>query len=241
MSKFLDVREMVKDVQDLHLEERANILIVTKWNWDFKDCESFQQKCQLFIQKNRNLKIYIFTNHPHCYTLGRGNERGEDSLIDFDPELESSMEFPLYKIHRGGGVTFHYPGQWIFYPIVALKESLSLDDISCWLLKSVKTVLTEDFFISDVITAKKLMGVWRKKQKLASIGIGVSRFVTIHGIALNLVYDDKMFNELQKVSPCGMAPQTYTCANIVISQGETNQNLGPVELFNEKFISRLEP
>jgi lipoate-protein ligase B len=222
--------------ENISYEIRENVLFVKKWNWSFDKCEAFQQKSQLFIQKNRNLKVYIFTNHPHCYTLGRGNERGQDSLIDFDPLLESSMAFPLYPIHRGGGITFHYPGQWIFYPIVAIKESLSLEDISCWLLKSVKTVLSEDLLIDEVIAAKKLMGVWRKKKKLASIGIGVSRFVTIHGIALNLVYDKEMFHELKKVNPCGMNPETYVSADKVSKQDSENL----LELFHKSFISRLE-
>jgi lipoate-protein ligase B len=231
MHKFTEITNGL----EANFEIKEDILLVTKWNWDFKECELFQKKSQCFIQKNRNLKIYIFTNHPHCYTLGRGNERGQDSLVAFDPILESSMEFPLHKIHRGGGVTFHYPGQWIFYPIVALKESFNLEDISCWLLKSVKIILSEELLISDVITATKLMGVWRKKQKLASIGIGVSRFVTIHGIALNLVYDKKMFDELRKVSPCGMSSETYICADQVSEQDSINL----IKKFHDSFLSRL--
>ena len=228
--------DSITDTLDFEFNVINNVLIIKKWNWDFAECEIFQERCQVFIQKNRDLKIYIFTNHPHCYTLGRGNERGDDTLIPFDSNSEREMKFPLYKIHRGGGVTFHYPGQWIFYPIVAIKESFSLEDISCWLLNSVKNVLKEDLGIDDVISAKKLMGVWRQRQKLASIGIGVSRFVTIHGIALNLCYDQEMFSDLLKINPCGMSAATYICADRIASLNSDEL----VEDFHRYFISRLE-
>jgi len=210
-------------------------LFVKKWNWEYQECELFQQAAQKIIQKNRDFKVYVFTNHPHCFTLGRGNERGQDLLVNFDETLVKVIDFPLYRIHRGGGVTFHYPGQWIFYPIVALKESFSLEDLTCWLLKSVKTTLTDDFGIDDVITATKLMGVWRKKKKLASIGVGVSRFVTIHGIALNLITDSKMVNELKKINPCGINPDTYICADQVMP----NPVEDLVEAFHSKYLSNL--
>lgn len=236
MSNFKEFLKISSLPMDAKFEERESSLIVTKWNWSFKDCEKFQQESQLFIQKNRNLKIFIFTNHPHCYTLGRGNERGDSSLLEFDSQLEGSLGYPLYRIHRGGGITFHFPGQWIFYPIQAIRESFSLEDITCWLLKSIKTVLVEDFNATDVITANKLMGVWRNKKKLASIGIGVSRFVTIHGIALNLCYDEKMFNDLSKINPCGMSATTYECVDQIL--GKEHEQL--LETFHRHYLRRLE-
>lgn len=212
-----------------------NILIIKKWNWDYSECLDFQKKAQSFIQENRDLKIYIFCNHPHCFTLGRGNERGQEKLVAFDPSIISNLDFPMFNIYRGGGITFHYPGQWIFYPIVAIKESLSLEDLSCWLLKSTKKILTDKFNISDVVTATKLMGVWRNRQKLASIGIGINRFVTEHGLALNLVYDEKMFTELKKINPCGINPETYISADSFIES--TDMNL--IESFHDSFIESI--
>jgi lipoate-protein ligase B len=66
------------------------------------------------------------------------------------------------------------------------------------------------------------MGVWRNKQKLASIGIGASRFVTEHGLALNLIYDKEMFDEVNKTSPCGINPETYTSVDKVIEYKKGN-------------------
>jgi lipoate-protein ligase B len=206
--------------------------MVTKWNWEYSECLSFQKQAQKFIQNNRKLKVYIFTNHPHCFTLGRGNERGDDTLVPFEKETAKDFKFPLYNIHRGGGLTFHYPGQWIFYPILALKESFALGDLSWWMLKSVQKTLSEKFYIDNVITATKLMGVWRNKQKLASIGIGASRFVTEHGLALNLIYDKKMFDEVNKTSPCGINPETYTSVDRIINNDSNNL----IAVFHKHFL-----
>ena len=81
----------------------------------------------------------------------------------------------------------------------------------CWLLNSVKSVLKSEFGIQNALSAKKLMGIWIDRNKMASIGVGLKRFVSMHGLALNLVYDPAMFNELMKISPCGLSSETYIC------------------------------
>jgi lipoate-protein ligase B len=217
-------------------EIKDNILLVKKWNWEYDQALSFQKKAQSFIQKNRDLKIYIFCNHPHVFTMGRGNERGVEGLVELTDEQENIVKYPIYKIHRGGGITFHYPGQWIFYPIVAVKESYPLDKLTDWMLKSVKEVLTNDLKLEDVICANKLMGVWKNKSKLASIGIGVSKFVTEHGLALNLLNDEDMFNEVKKINPCGIDPTTYITAQ---SQMENVDTSTLIEKFHNAFVESI--
>jgi lipoyl(octanoyl) transferase len=218
---------------DAEVIQTENQLILTKWIWEFKDCEAFQEKARDFVEKHKNYKIYIFTNHPHVFTLGRGNERGRDDLKAFDESLMTSLPYPVHKIHRGGGITFHYPGQWIAYPIVAVNKNYTLDDHMCWLLKNTKALLTDDFKIENVITAQKLMGVWKDKKKLASIGVGLKKFVTLHGLALNLEYDEEMFNALKLINPCGMDGETYICADQFIKE----DNL--LEKFHKIFIQKL--
>tara|TARA_Y100000780_G_scaffold232588_1_gene267810 strand:+ start:63522 stop:64262 length:741 start_codon:yes stop_codon:yes gene_type:complete len=219
--------------KDAYVEVVGDTLHVTKWNWDYEDCEKFQLAANEFVRKNKKLKVYIFCNHPHVFTLGRGNERGDDSLVDFDTSLSNRLKYPVQKIHRGGGITFHYPGQWIFYPIVAITPAYSLDDHMCWILKKVAAVLREDLKIENVMTAKKLMGVWKDRKKLASIGVGVKRFVTLHGLALNLVRDEEMFNELKMINPCGMDHQTY----VSVDQFFDGQDL--LANFHKSFLSKL--
>ena len=211
----------------------ANILTVTKWDWDYAECLDFQKKAQAFIRENRSLKIYIFCNHPHVFTLGTGNERGQKDLVEFQPEDEKKLSFPLFKIRRGGGVTFHYPGQWIFYPIVALSPKNNLEELMCWMLKEVASILRESFNVENVLAAKKLMGVWVDRRKIASIGLGVNRFVTEHGLALNLQKDELMSRELRKISPCGLNFSTY------LSLEELNSKNDNLQKFHELFYGRL--
>jgi len=213
-----------------------NILTLTLWNWDYAEFLKFQTRAHEFIRKNKSLKVYIFCNHPHVYTLGRGNERGEDNLVDFNPQKESSLPYDVFKIHRGGGVTFHHPGQWIFYPITAIKESYTLDDHMCWLLKSVTNNLKRNFSLDKAMTAKKLMGVWIERRKLASIGVGVNRFVTMHGLALSLHSDDRVALGLGAIHPCGMNSDIYTSVQEAMKSSESNL----IERFHASYLEQIE-
>lgn len=219
--------------QNAEVKAYDNILTVTKWNWDYADCLQFQQQSQAFIRDNKDKKIYIFCNHPHVFTLGRGNERGEDGLVEFSQEQNEQLSFPVFKIKRGGGITFHYPGQWIFYPIVAVSPSYNLENLMCWMLKEVANTLKESFGVTEAIAAKKLMGVWVNRKKIASIGLGVNRFVTEHGLALNLQSDAKMSEELKKIYPCGLDASTY------LSLEDLNNQSDNIEKFHQLFQVRL--
>ena len=220
---------------------KDKILTVKKWNWDYQECLAFQKQSQALVRNNRDYRIYIFCNHPHCFTVGRGNERGRDDLIEFDQSTVKDLSFPLYPIHRGGGITFHHPGQWIFYPIVSINQSYTLDDHMCWLLKSVKENLKNYFALEKVMATKKLLGVWHERKKLASIGVGLNRFVTEHGLALNLIHDKKMFSELIKINPCGMDSRTYMAVDQLIGDHLINDEFNLIERFHKTYFSQLFP
>lgn len=210
-----------------------NILLIKKWNWDYSDFLSHQKVYQEFIRKNKKHKIYLFTNHPHCFTLGRGNEKGENTLVDFNESEFVDIPYPLFKIHRGGGLTFHYPGQWIFYPIVSISEKYTLHQHMCWMLKLVRDHLHSAFLLKDAIATEKIMGVWLKKQKLASIGVGLNRFVTEHGLAFNVEWDQKFFSYVQQLHPCGLDPAVYQALDQVVPNPIT------VEDFHQGIISQV--
>ena len=88
---------------DADISINNKTLLVKKWDWDYSDCLKFQKEAQEFIQANRSNSIYIFTNHPHVFTLGRGNERGVENLSELTQDQIKELAFPLHKIHRGGG------------------------------------------------------------------------------------------------------------------------------------------
>lgn len=189
-----------------------NTYIVTKWNWDYEKALAFQQAAQKEVLNKKNLSIFICTSHPHCFTMGRGLQKIQgkviDGLVEATEEQLKLLPFPLYQIRRGGGLTFHYAGQFIFYPIVNLNNSKwNLSALVNKVMNSAKTVLGVD---SISLKSGELMGLWFENQKMASVGIEINRFVTMHGMALSLIHDEEMFQALGSFNPCGLQSQTYT-------------------------------
>lgn len=185
--------------------------MVQKWNWDYKEALDFQMKCVERVQQNPELEIWIFCSHPHCFTMGRGLQKNVENLIPCPPDL--SVPFPLYQIKRGGGLTFHYPGQWIVYPIVNLNNRhWTLKTLVDWLLESVKNELTglDPDFGLDLKMKRHPLGLWHKDKKIASLGIEIQHFVTLHGLALNFYEDKQMFEALKMVNPCGLKGDIYS-------------------------------
>ncbi len=132
--------------------------------------------------------------HPSCYTLGRGAD--ETNLL-FDL---NQRNFDLYRIDRGGEVTHHLPGQLVVYQVLNL-HCFRLD--LNWYLRQLEQVLI------DVLGALGLRGeripgytgLWLEGRKVAAIGVGCRRWITQHGLALNVDCDLAGFDE---IVPCGL-------------------------------------
>ena len=214
------------------IQKNESTYLVTKWNWDYETALAFQEACQKEVHADKKLKILITCSHPHCFTMGRGLQKSQgrviDGLVETTPAQLSNLPFPVFHIKRGGGLTFHYPGQWVFYPILNLNHpSFNLSDI-------VNSVLSTCIQVLDVegIQTKsgELMGLWFKHKKFASVGVEINRFVTMHGTALSLVDDHKMFNALEAINPCGLTGNIYQSVESLMG---LKMNL---EDFNEKFL-----
>lgn len=139
--------------------------------------------------------------HPPCYTLGRG--ASEDHLL-FDPEHPPA---PLHRIDRGGEVTHHAPGQLVIYPVLDLHRHRT--DLH-WYLRQLEQV------VIDVLAAlglrgeriEGLTGVWLDQCKVAAIGVGCRRWITQHGVALNV---NCALEGFESVVPCGLAGRAVGC------------------------------
>ncbi len=213
---------LLNEENDLTLEDFQHIserkLLIKKFNWDYQSALDCQQFSRDFIRHNPNKQVIICCSHPHCFTMGSGLQKGKDkrleSLVDFKPELAKQLKYPLHHIRRGGGITFHYPGQMIIYPIVNLNnKEFTLKSLTYWLLETIQLILETQFSIKDLTTDGPFLGLWHQKnehaEKLASVGLGAQHFVTQHGLAINLENDVEMFNELQKINPCGLSSDNY--------------------------------
>ena len=227
--------EKVLSEFDLSIEDFSflseKVWIIQKWNWDYQLAHDFQWKTTQFIKDNKSILIFIFCTHPHCFTLGRGLQRHkipkDMELIDFDPHLKRRLPFPLYEIKRGGGLTFHYPGQWVFYPIVNLmSRKTDVYKVMNWVLEKSKNSIEKVFGVQNLSYEKELLGLWHENQKLASIGIAVTRFVTYHGMALNINYDPKVVEALSLVNPCGLPGKTYTYLESLVKKSERVDSKG---------------
>lgn len=141
--------------------------------------------------------VLLLTEHEPVYTLGKGADANH--LLANDGEL-IEKKIDVFNIDRGGDVTFHGPGQLVGYPILDLNNYYL--DIHRY-LRDIEEVLirtTQDFGIGAQ-RSDGLTGVWVKNEKIAAIGVKVSRWITMHGFAFNVNTDLSYFD---RIIPCGI-------------------------------------
>ncbi len=134
----------------------------------------------------------LLLEHPHVYTLGRGADASY--IIDAVPDV------PIYRVSRGGQVTYHGPGQLIGYPIVKLTGARR--DVSRY-LRRLEQSLIDGLGEFGIAAGRRagMTGVWAGPCKIGSIGVGIRRWVTLHGFALNVTTDLGYFDA---IVPCGI-------------------------------------
>ena len=221
MELDLDLNDFDLDLTNLSwLNEKT--LVVKKWNWPYSPAHRFQKRAVKLVAETPGLKILIATSHPHVLTNGRGLQKprkGEElQLIDFKPENYPALPFPLHQIERGGGLTFHHPGQFIFYPITRLNpQTLSLSKMIDEIFDFSIEIL-QDWGVKDLGHQNKLLGLWWKNdKKMASMGIAIEKLITFHGMALNMHQDPQMKSALALLNPCGLSSDIYTAVEEHIS------------------------
>lgn len=141
--------------------------------------------------------VLIFCQHPLTMTLGRKTKVSNIFLSEKELKQKGCE---VFTIDRGGDVTIHMPGQMVMYPIIHLKRRGW--DLLTYLHKLEQSVI--DFLTDFDILAHGddgQRGVWIQNKKIASIGIGVSKWVSFHGVAVNINNDMSFF---KCVRPCGL-------------------------------------
>ena len=200
---------------------------------DYKEAWDFQQN--LFdeivqIKKenrknNTNLKTpnyFLFVEHPHVYTLGKS---GNYSNLLIDENQLKNKNASFYKINRGGDITYHGPGQIVGYPILDLENFFT--DIHMYLRFLEQTVIDSlDYFGIEAGRNQGKTGVWIDidtpfPKKICAMGVRASRWVTMHGFALNVNVDLDYFNN---IIPCGLTDNVVTSVNKELNQSEADIN-----------------
>ncbi|HTH57290.1 MAG TPA: lipoyl(octanoyl) transferase LipB [Cyclobacteriaceae bacterium] len=151
----------------------------------------------------------IFCEHPHVYTLGKSGD--EKNLVIKGSELPS-IGAGFYRINRGGDITYHGPGQVVVYPVIDL-ENFYTDIHKYMRMLEEGVIQTLNEFHLQAGRIKGLTGVWldvedsRKARKICAMGVKTSRWVTMHGLALNVNTDLNYFNN---IVPCGISDKAVT-------------------------------
>jgi lipoyl(octanoyl) transferase len=168
-----------------HLYQWPITPYLTAWDWQKQQVIDRKQDPHLPDQ-------LLLLQHPPVYTLGQGSD---PAFVKFAP---GSAE--LHRIERGGEVTYHTPGQLVGYPILNLRRHQT--DLH-WYLRELEELLINSLahfgLKGDRIPG--LTGVWVEDRKVAAIGIKVSRWITMHGFALNVCPDLSGF---EAIVPCGL-------------------------------------
>ena len=177
---------------------------------DYKSCWDYQENLlsEIIEAKKRLGKpsaknFFILVEHPHVYTLGKS---GNDKNLLANEEFLKKIDATFYRINRGGDITYHGPGQIVGYPIIDL-EYYKLG-VRQYIEKMENAIieLLDTFGISGS-HKEGATGVWIEAEhpirarKICAIGVRVSRYVTMHGFALNVNTDLRYFNY---INPCGM-------------------------------------
>lgn len=147
--------------------------------------------------------MLFFVEHPHVYTLGKSGDKA--NLLKSIADL-NDIDAEFIEIDRGGDITYHGPGQIVGYPILDLDKHVT--DLHKYLRKLEEIIIKTcaDF---DVKTGRieGLTGVWAGDEKICAMGLRCSRWVTMHGFALNVNTDLSYFNH---IVPCGIQNKSVT-------------------------------
>jgi lipoyl(octanoyl) transferase len=144
-------------------------------------------------QDQSSIDELLLLEHEPVYTIGRSPDRS--SLLG-----ASHLPYPLFPINRGGQATYHGPGQLIGYPIVDLRRcGQDLHRYLRWLEEMLIETLAH--YEIGAVRREGLTGVWVEQRKIASIGVGVRHWITMHGVALNVGGDLSPFRH---IVPCGL-------------------------------------
>lgn len=207
-----------------------------KETWDYQE-ELFQEIIDIKVENRRNdtsnptQNHFIFVEHPHVYTLGKS---GDISNLLLNEEQLKEKGATFYKINRGGDITYHGPGQLVGYPILDLDNFFT--DIHKYLRFLEETIINvlDDYGIKGVRSEGET-GVWLDvgtpfARKICAMGVRTSRWVTMHGFALNVNANLGYFDN---IIPCGIKGKAVTSM-----EAELNRKLSMDEV-QEKILKHF--
>jgi lipoyl(octanoyl) transferase len=190
---------------------------VAKFNYldiglkDYKECWDQQENLLSEVVADKRARkepssknYFLLVEHPHVYTLGKS---GDEKNLLAQSDLLKKINATFYKINRGGDITYHGPGQIVGYPIIDLEYfKIGVRGYIEKMEDAIIATLAE--YGLEGSRKKGATGVWldaehpSRARKICAIGVRVSRYVTMHGFALNVNTEMRYFSY---INPCGLA------------------------------------
>ncbi len=206
---------------------------------DYKECWDYQEKLLAEVVADKRLSgkpsaknHFLLVEHPHVYTLGKS---GDEKNLLANAGFLKKIEATYYKINRGGDITYHGPGQIVGYPIIDLEYyKIGVREYIEKMEDAIIATIAE--YGLEGSRKEGATGVWLnaehkvRARKICAIGVRVSRYVTMHGFALNVNTDMRYFNY---INPCG-----FTSYGVTSIQQELGKEIPMEEVKNilkEKF------
>lgn len=184
--------------------------------------------------KNPSPHVLIFCEHPHVFTLGKS---GDEAHLKVSEDLLSEMNAEFFKINRGGDITYHGPGQLVVYPIFDL-DRLQTD--VHWYIRSLEEVIirTLAHFGLQGERVNEYTGVWvgansASARKICAIGVHLSRWVSLHGLAFNVNTNLNYFNH---IVPCGINDSSKSVTSLEKELGKKVLMENVKEILLKQFV-----
>ena len=198
-----------------------------KETWDYQET-LFKEIVDVKLEKRNNPQLvtpnfFLFVEHPHVYTLGKS---GDISNLLLSEKQLAAKGATFYKINRGGDITYHGPGQIVGYPILDLENFFTDIHKYLRLLEEVIILTLAEYNIIGTRSEGET-GVWLDvgtpfARKICAMGVRASRWVTMHGFALNVNADLGYFDN---IIPCGIRGKAVTSMQVELGQKVDEQEV----------------
>jgi lipoate-protein ligase B len=203
---------------------------------DYWEVYQYQKELvQAKVNKKQCYDTLVLVEHPPVFTLGK---TGSMENLHLPPEQMAERGIAGYKIDRGGDITYHGPGQLVVCPIIRLEHHGKDLRKLIWKYEEVIIRTLNDFGILGSRLAK-YPGVWVGEEKIASLGIGVHKWIAYHGFALNV---NPNLDHYKLITPCGIHDKSITSLELLLGHPVVLEDVtGPlVRHFGEVFSVYME-
>jgi lipoyl(octanoyl) transferase len=187
------------------------LLVVNLGTTKYADAWELQKEIFSARLSQRIGDVLLLTEHESVFTFGKGADKNH--LLADDEEL-AKKKIDMFWIDRGGDVTYHGPGQIVGYPIIDLNNHYN--DVHRYLRDLEEMIIrTLEEYSVHGSREKEFTGVWVKDEKIAAIGVKISKWITMHGFAFNINTDISFYD---RIIPCGIFHKGVTSLHHVLGK-----------------------